>query len=113
MLRRILIACLLAAVLAPPASAAGRAVLAPGVTYQRQLLFTPHGPEVIHVMTAPRPGGLYALRPMLSNDAVLGRETVTAMKRRASATATVGGVNADLFTPNEGLPSGMYMESVS
>ena len=90
MLGRILIVCLLAAVLAPPASAAGRAMLAPGVTYERQLLFTPHGPEVIHVMTAPRPGGLYALRPMLSNDTVLGRETVTAMERRASATATIG-----------------------
>ena len=67
-------------------------MLTPGVTYERQLLFTPHGPEVIHVMTAPRPGGLYALRPMLSNDTVLGRETVTAMERRASASATVGGV---------------------
>ena len=111
MLRRVLIACLLAAVLAPPASAAGRTVLAPGVTYERQLLFTPHGPEVIHVMTAPRPGGLYALRPILSNDTVLGRETVTAMERRASATATIGGVNADLFTSSEGLPSGMYLES--
>ena len=61
-------------------------------------------------MTAPRPGGLYALKPVLSNEAVLGRETVTAMERRVS-TATVGGVNADLFTPNEGLPSGMFMES--
>ena len=98
---------------APPASAGGRLLLSPGVTYQRQLLFTPHGPEVIHVMTAPRPGGLYALRPMLSNDTVLGRETVTSMERRASATATIGGVNADLFTWNEGLPSGMYMESGS
>ena len=101
---------LLAAVFAPPATAEG-AVLTPGVTYQRQLLFTPHGPEVIHVMTAPRPGGLYALRPMLSNDTVLGRETVTSMEKRASASATVGGVNADLFTWNEGLPSGMFMES--
>lgn len=110
MLRRVLIFVLLAAVFAPSASA-GRVLLTPGVTYQRQLLFTPHGPEVIHVMTAPRPGGLYALRPMLSNDTVLGRETVTSMERRASASATVGGVNADLFTWNEGLPSGMFMES--
>jgi hypothetical protein len=101
---------LLATVLAPSATA-GRVLLTPGVTYERQLLFTPHGPEVIHVMTAPRPGGLYALRPMLSNDTVLGRETVTSMERRASASATVAGVNADLFTWNEGLPSGMFMES--
>jgi hypothetical protein len=101
---------LLAGVFAPSATA-GRITLAPGITYERQLWFTPHGPEVVHVMTAPRPGGLYALRPILSNGTVLGRETVTSMQRRASASATVGGVNADLFTWNEGLPSGMYMES--
>jgi hypothetical protein len=33
------------------------------------------------------------------------------MQKRVSSTATVGGVNADLFTWNEGLPSGMFMES--
>jgi len=108
-LRRILIASVLALVLAPTASA-GRIMLTPGVTYERQLLFTLHGPEVLHVMTAPRPGGLYALRPVLSNNAVLGRETVTSMEKRVSSTATVAGVNADLFTWNEGLPSGMFME---
>jgi len=109
-LRRILIAAILAGILAPPA-AAGRVSLAPGVSYERQLWFTPHGPEVIHVMTAPKPGGLYALRPVLSNNTVLGRETVTSMQERLSASATVGGVNADLFTWNEGLPSGMFIES--
>ena len=101
---------LLAGVFAPSA-VAGRVLLTPGVTYQRQLWFTPHGPEVVHIMTAPRPGGLYALRPYLSNGSVLGRETVTSMQKRASASATVGGVNADLFTWNEGLPSSIYMES--
>ena len=110
MLRRFLLATLIAGVLAPPASA-GRVSLTPGITYERQLMFTPHGPEVVHVMTAPKPGGLYALRPVLSNESVLGRETVTSMQRRMSSVATVGGVNADLFTPNEGLPSGMFMES--
>ena len=110
MLRKVLIAALIAGVFAPSA-VAGRVTLAPGITYERQLWFTPHGPEVVHVMSAPRPGGLYALRPFLSNGTVLGRETVTSMQRRASASATVGGVNADLFTWNEGLPSGMYMES--
>ena len=94
-----------------PSAMAGRVMLTPGVTYERQLWFTPHGPDVVHIMTAPRPGGLYALRPYLSNGAVLGRETVTSMQKRASASATVGGINADLFTWNEGLPSGMYMES--
>jgi hypothetical protein len=110
MIRRLVIALLLAGVFASPAQAA-RVTLAPGITYERQLMFTPHGPEVVHVMTAPKPGGLYALKPVLSNDAVLGRETVTSMQRRMSSVATVGGVNADLFTWNEGLPSGMFMES--
>ena len=108
--RRFLIAVLLAGVLASPAAAA-RLTLAPGITYERQLMFTPHGPEVVHVMVAPKPGGLYALKPVLSNESVLGRETVTSMQRRMSSLATVGGVNADLFTWNEGLPSGMFMES--
>jgi hypothetical protein len=110
MLRRIVIALLLVGIFAPGAGA-GRISLAPGITYERQLIFTPHGPEVLHVMTAPRPGGLYGLHPVLSNNAVLGRETVTSMQKRVSSTATVGGVNADLFTWNEGLPSGMFMES--
>jgi hypothetical protein len=110
MLRRLVIAALLAGIFASPA-AAGRVMMTPGVTYERQLMFTTHGPEVVHVMTAPRPGGLYALRPVLSNESVLGRETVTSMQRRISGATTVGGVNADLFTWNEGLPSGMFMES--
>ena len=110
MLRRLVIAALLAGVCASPVAAA-RVTLAPGITYERQLMFTPHGPEVVHVMTAPKPGGLYALKPVLSNESVLGRETVTSMQRRMSSVATVGGVNADLFTWNDGLPSGMFMES--
>jgi hypothetical protein len=109
-LRKIVIAALLAGIFVPGA-AAGRITLAPGITYERQLLFTPHGPEVVHVMTAPKPGGLYALHPVLSNNAVIGRERVTSMQKRLASTATVGGVNADLFTFNEGLPSGMFMQS--
>ena len=35
----------------------------PGVTYSRQVQFTAHGPVVLNVMTAPRPGGLYSLKP--------------------------------------------------
>jgi len=110
MLRRLVIAALLAGVFASPVAAA-RVTLAPGITYDRQLMFTPHGPEVVHVLSAPKPGGLYALKPVLSNESLLGRETVTSMQRRMSSVATVGGVNADLFTPSDGLPSGMFMES--
>ena len=106
--RRIVIAALLAGIFVPGAAAA-RVTLAPGITYERQLLFTPHGPEVVHVMTTPKPGGLYALHPVLSNELVTGREKVTSMQTRLSASATVDGVNADLFTLNKGLPEGMFM----
>ncbi len=111
MLKRVFLAALLALVLPPAAGAAGRVVLTPGVTFEKQVQFTPHGPVAVHVMTAPKPGGLYALRPVLSNGSILGRETVTSMQRRVSSIATVAGVNGDLFTWDEGLPSGMLMQS--
>src|SRR4029453_5674786 len=56
-------------------------------------------------------GGLYALRPLLSNDTLLGRETVTSMQRRALASANVAGVNGDFWTWDEGIPTGMLMQS--
>lgn len=96
--------------IAAPAHA-GRVSLMPGVTYERQVQFTPRGPVVIHIMRAPRLGGLYALRPLLSNDMLLGRETVTSMQRRASASANVAGVNGDFWTWDEGVPTGMLMQS--
>jgi flagellar hook assembly protein FlgD len=68
--------------------------LMPGVIYSRQVEFTAHGPVVLHVVAAPRPTGLYALKPILSNEAVLGGERVTSMQRRYSDEATVAGVNA-------------------
>jgi Phosphodiester glycosidase/FlgD Ig-like domain len=83
----------------------------PRVTYERQVRFTWHGPVVIHILRGPKPGGLYALRPVLSNGVLLGRETVTSMQRRVTSTATVAGVNGDFFTWDEGLPTGMHMES--
>jgi hypothetical protein len=78
----------------------------PGVVYSRQLQFTGHGPVVINVLTAPRPTGLYGLKPILSNNAVLGRERVTSMERRVSSDATVAGVNGDLFSLSDGHPTG-------
>lgn len=86
-------------------------MLMPGVTYERQVQFTSHGPVVIHILRGPKPGGLYALRPVLSNGVLLGRETVTSMQHRLSSTATVAGVNGDFFSWDEGLPTGMHMES--
>jgi phosphodiester glycosidase len=92
-----------------PASAAppirGQTLL-PGVVYSRQIEFTSHGPVVLHVISAPKPTGLYALKPILSNNAILGRERVTAMQKRVSGEATVAGVNGDLFSWTDGHPTG-------
>ncbi len=113
MLRRVLIGALLASLavaLAGPARASTQ-VLMPNVTYARTVQFTAHGPVVMHVLTAPRPGGLYQLKPLLSNGTILGKERVTSMEKNVSATATVAGVNGDLFNFNDGHPTGMVMQN--
>ena len=84
-------------VAAPAASAAARTTLMPGVTYERAVQFTPHGPVAVHVVRGPRPTGLYALRPVLSNERIEGLERVTAMQKRLTPTATMVGVNADFY----------------
>jgi hypothetical protein len=94
------------AVPAPAATPIRGQALMPGVIYSRQLEFTAHGPVVMHVLAAPKPTGLYAVKPVLSNNAILGRERVTSMQRRFSAEATVAGINGDLFSPADGHPSG-------
>jgi hypothetical protein len=111
--RKALIAGIFALVLAGSAAAQPRTtqrqLLMPGVVYEQQVEFTNHGPVVIHVITAPRPGGLYDLKPVLSNGTILGTETVTSMQRNLSATATTAGVNGDLFTFADGRPTGGLM----
>ena len=113
MLRRILIGAVvmgLAAAAAAPARAYYTQVLMPGVTYSRQVQFTAHGPVVIHVVTAPKPVGLYRLKPILANGTVTGRQRVTQMEKSVSDQATVVGTNGDLFNWNDGHPSGMVMQ---
>ena len=106
MLRKLLIGGLLALTFAAPAAA--QTTLMPGVSYERGVQFTPHGPVAIHIVRGPRPTGLYALRPVLSNDAIQGLERVTAMQKRLSSTATMVGVNGDFFAAS-GRPSGVLM----
>ena len=86
----------------------------PGVTYEKRLQFTRFGPMRLHVLTAPKPtGALYKLQPVLSNGAVVGRERVTSMQRRAAASATTAGINGDLFTWADGIPSsGLIQDGV-
>ena len=111
--RKLSISLLLALFFAPQALAQGAApaLLMPGVTYTKRVQFTPHGPVVLNVMTAPKPGGLYSLQPVLSNESIVGREKVTDMQKRLSATATVAGVNGDLFNWNDGHPSGVLIRN--
>ena len=106
MLRKLSIGALLALAVAAPATA--QTTLMPGVTYERGVQFTPHGPVAIHVVRGPRPTGLYALRPVLSNETISGLERLTSMQKRLSAGATMVGVNGDFFAPS-GRPSGVLM----
>jgi len=106
--RRLLIGAAFALVGAAPAAAQG-VQLMPGVTYEKGVQFTSHGPVALHVVTGPKPGGLYGLRPVLSNNSVVGRETVTSMEKRTATSATSVGINADLFQWSNGHPSGIFM----
>ena len=108
MLRRAAIGALAALALAASSASAKAVLLMPGVTYQQQVQFTLHGPVVVHVLTAPRPGGLYSLQAALSNESIAGTERLTAIERRLSPGATTAGVSADVFSAN-GHPSGVLM----
>jgi hypothetical protein len=109
MLARAAIVLVLSAVLAPAAGAQGTELL-PGVTYDRTVAFTPHGVVVMHVITAPRPTGLYALEPVLARGTLTGGlEPVTQIERDGSAAATTVGIEGD-FVRADGRPSGVWIE---
>ena len=102
---RLAIAALVVA-LAPVGLAHGQQELWPGVTFRQIVQPTPNGPVVMDVLTGPRPGGTTMLEPLLSNDTLPERETLTALESRKSAAATYAGVNGDFFNFRTGLPSG-------
>jgi hypothetical protein len=104
----LLVAALLAVLVAAPSAPAQTQVLLPGVTYQKQVQFTLNGPVVVHVVTGPRPGGLYSLQPALSNESIAGTERLTDLEKRLAPTATVAGLSGDRFTP-DGRPIGVLM----
>jgi Phosphodiester glycosidase/FlgD Ig-like domain len=91
------------------ASATTAAQVFPGTTYTRETRWTPAGPLVVHILTGPPPGGLFAFRPMLAHGRVSRRETVSAMQRRLSGRSTLAGVNGDFFGSLSLAPSGMFM----
>jgi hypothetical protein len=110
MVRRVAIILGLTAALAGPA-AAQPTELMPGVTYERTVEFTPHGVVVLHVITAPRPGGLYALRPVLAGGTLTGGlAPVTAVERGLAPTATTVGIEGDLFHATDSRPSGIWID---
>jgi hypothetical protein len=90
-------------------SAAPAVQLAPGVVYKREVRTIGGQRVVVHVLKAPKPGGLYDLKPVLSNELVTGRETVSSMQRRLSSRATLAGINGDLFNWDSGRPSGIFL----
>jgi hypothetical protein len=100
----------LALMFAPPADARPAQVM-PGVTFERILQWTAGGPVALYVITAPKPGGLYTLTPLLSNGTIVGRETVSSMERGVSAQMTTIGVNGDFFSWHGGWPSGLLMRA--
>jgi hypothetical protein len=108
--RKLLVAVVVAAVLAPSGSARPTQLM-PGVSYDRILRWTAAGPVVMHVVTAPKPQGLYKLTPLLSNGTITGRERVSSMQRTVSAQMTTVGVNGDFFSWTGGWPSGLLIRS--
>lgn len=113
MLRRACLAVVLSALAVPGAATAATSSfeLVPGINYTRETRWTPAGPLVVHVVTGPRPGGLFAFKPLLAHNRVTGRETVSAMQRRLSPRATTVGVNGDFFGSLIQAPSGLFVQA--
>jgi hypothetical protein len=85
--------------------------LMPGVTYEQDVDYSPHGAVTYHVITAPAPGGLYSLSPVLAGGTVTGpTESLAQLEQSVSTTATVAGINGDFFSTHNGRPTGIYMQ---
>ena len=83
--------------------------LFPGVKYTKHVRWTHGGPLVLHVVVGPKPGGLYDLKPLLSENRITGRQTVTGMQRGLLRRANLVGVNGDFFSWHTGHTSGMLL----
>jgi hypothetical protein len=111
-LRKAVVLAALAAVFLPQAAASTRSseTLVPGIRHVRETRWVGGARVVFHLVYAPKPGGLYGLRPVLSGNTVSGRETLSSMQRRMLRRANVVGVNADFFTWDTGHPNGILVE---
>jgi hypothetical protein len=106
---RVLVCLLAAGALLVPIAAA-QTPLMPGVTYDRHVELTPHGPVGYSVITSPPPTGLLSIGPVLAGNTVTGpRATVTQLEQAVSQSSVVAGVNGDFFTSGSNAPSGIVM----
>ena len=84
-----------------PASAQGTELM-PGVSYEKIVQFTPHGPVVLNVITAPgravRTASTSWFRRSPGHDRRRA-EPLTQIQRDLSAQATVAGINGDFSRP--------------
>jgi hypothetical protein len=87
--------------------------LMPGVTYEKQVQFTPRGAVAITVITAPKPGsdgGLYTVGPVVASGTLTGpRLKVTQIQRSLGPTAMSAGIAGD-FTNAAGTPNGIVVQ---
>ncbi len=81
--------------------------LAPGVTYQRQVLA---GGEVIHVLRVA-PGGLTTLQPVFVAGAAGARGDLARATRTLAPDGAVASVNGDFFNFAQAYPSGLTITS--
>jgi hypothetical protein len=110
LLRRLVAAGSVLALIVVPAQAAPVELL-PGVTWEKQVQFTPRGPVTLTVITAPRPGGLTTIGPVVAGGSLTGpRLKVTQIQRSLGNTAVSAGINGD-FTSASGLPNGIVIRN--
>jgi hypothetical protein len=111
-LRKVAVLAVLAAVVLPQAAFSSRTseLIMPRVRYINETRLIGGQRVVFHVVFAPKPGGVYGLRPVLSNSTVSGRATLSAMQRHMLPKANVVGVNADFFTFATGHPNGLLVQ---
>ena len=112
MSRRVVLIALLAGAFAAPARSQPVQLIpgTPGLTYEKQAVFTIHGLVGINVLVAPKPGGVWSFQPVLSNELIQGTEKLTAIEQRLAGSATTAGVNGDVVASG-GRPDGLLERS--
>lgn len=112
MLRKAVLVAASAALVLPAIAAAEQTSveLMPRITYTQDARRVGGERVVFHVASGPQPGGLYDLRPVLSNSAVTEVETLTSMQRGMLRRANAVGVNGDFFNWALGNPSGIFVQ---